>query len=331
MSETTGNFEKPKHASSNATPRKVSDEIYPDRGEASKHTTPQSDCAIDFSRNPIGVIGLGLMGSHIAQRLGNQNLAVIGFNRSPKILDGIEVASDFPSFAKRCTLFWIMVSDGEATEAMIDALIDLDITDKIIINAATIAPDHSEILAEKVRQAGGYYLEVPVLGSVPQVKTGTLQLLIGGDRKIIDRCQPVLDALGTITHFGPVRAGMAAKLAYNQLIGSLTAAFSMSLSLAQREGVDIDTFMATLRESALYAPTFDKKLANMLQHKYDQANFPLKHLLKDIRLFTKCADDQQIDTHPLIGLQHVLEESIYQGHAEHDYSALHDNIYHRAH
>lgn len=279
----------------------------------------------------IGVIGLGLMGSHIAQRLNEQDLAVIGFNRSPKTLDGIEVEADLAQLAERCALFWIMVSDGEATEAMIDQLITAGVRGKIIINAATIAPEHSARLAQKIQKAGGYYLEVPVLGSVPQVKTGTLQLLVGGEQAVIDQCQPVLDALGTTTHFGPVRAGMATKLAYNQLIGSLTAAFSMSLSLAEREGVDIDTFMATLRESALYAPTFDKKLDNMLQHNFARANFPLKHLLKDIRLFTHCADEQQIDTHPLIGLQHVLEESIYQGHAEHDYSALHENIYPQKH
>lgn len=275
----------------------------------------------------IGVIGLGLMGSNIAQRLHNQQFTTYGFNRTPRTLADIPTDLTLPQLAEHCDIFWIMVSDGAATEAMIDQLSHTNLKGKVVINAATIAPEHSQKLAEKVQQQQADYLEVPVLGSVPQVKTGTLQLLIGGDEAVIERCRPMLDALGRITHFGPVRSGMASKLAFNQLIGSLTAAFSMSLSLAEREGVDIDTFMNTLRESALYAPTFDKKLENMRSHQFSAANFPLKHLLKDIRLFSHCADTQQIDTHLLIGLQHILEESIYQGHGDHDYSALHESVY----
>lgn len=66
------------------------------------------------------------------------------------------------------------------------------------------------------------------------------------------------------------------KLALNQLIASLTVGFSTSLALLQRNNVDIDKFMDILRPSALYAPTFDKKLQRMLDREYSNPNFPTK-------------------------------------------------------
>jgi 3-hydroxyisobutyrate dehydrogenase len=112
----------------------------------------------------------------------------------------------------------------------------------------------------------------------------------------------------------------------NQLIGSLTAAFSMSLGLVEREGVDVDTFMETLRDSALYAPTFDKKLDRMRTRDFAAANFPLKHLLKDIRLFAEVAGTQQIDARMLDGLAQILADGVAAGHADEDYSAVFGRI-----
>ena len=274
----------------------------------------------------IGVIGLGLMGAAMARRLAEAGWSVLGYNRTPREVDGIETLSELPELARRAETLWLMVSDETACREVIESLGEEGIRGHVVINSSTIAPEESAALARRVSALGGEYLEAPVLGSIPQATTGTLQLLLGGPEALVARHDGLLRALGTPTHFGEIRSGAAAKLAFNQLIGSLTAAFSMSLGLVQREGVDVDKFMDTLRESALYAPTFDKKLANMLDHSFDKANFPLKHLLKDIRLFTRSAAGRDIDTHLLIGLQHVLEEGICAGHGTHDYSSLYESI-----
>lgn len=274
----------------------------------------------------IGMIGLGLMGTAMARRLAETGWSVVGYNRHPRDVEGVITATSLAEAAEKTDLLWLMVSDYDACLAIISELGPSGIHDHWVINSATISPSESAAIARQVESCGGQYLEAPVLGSIPQAQAGTLQLLLGGPEALVSRLDGPLRALGTPIHFGPVRCAAAAKLAFNQLIGSLTAAFSMSLGLVEREGVDIDKFMTTLRESALYAPTFDKKLDNMRDHSFDQANFPLKHLLKDIRLFTRSAAGQDIDTHLLIGLQHVLEDGIYAGHGDRDYSALYQSI-----
>ena len=123
-----------------------------------------------------------------------------------------------------------------------------------------------------------------------------------------------------------VGTAAAVKLALNQLIASLTVGFSTSLGLLQRNNVDIEKFMKILRPSALYAPTFDKKLQRMLDRNYDNPNFPTKHLLKDIRLFEREAEQAGLNTELLQGLRAVIADTVERGLDNTDYSAVHDSV-----
>jgi 3-hydroxyisobutyrate dehydrogenase len=120
-----------------------------------------------------------------------------------------------------------------------------------------------------------------------------------------------------------VGAALTTKLALNQLIASLTHSFSLSLHLVQRAGVDVQKFMAILRASALYAPTFDKKLAKELADDYVNPNFPTAHLRKDLKLFLLAAADAGLNSEGLSGLDQLLERSTAAGLDDLDYSSLH--------
>lgn len=75
------------------------------------------------------------------------------------------------------------------------------------------------------------------------------------------------------------------KLSLNNLLAMEQAAFSASLGVVVANGVDVETFMAVLRGSAMHAKQFDKKLPKMIAHDYSNANFHTRHLLKDCALF----------------------------------------------
>ena len=198
---------------------------------------------------------------------------------------------------------------------------------KTILQMGTIAPDESRNLCEKVQAAGGDYLESPVLGSIPQVKSGELILMVGATPEQFEQWTPLLKCFGPKPQLmGEVGTAAATKLAMNQLIGSLTAAFSMSLGLVQQEGLAIEKFMAIVRESALYAPTFDKKLERMCDRNFANPNFPTKHLLKDMDLFVQAAQAKGIETAVAEGVSAIASKAIEQGLADEDYSALYSVI-----
>ena len=110
----------------------------------------------------------------------------------------------------------------------------------------------------------------------------------------------------------------------NQLIAGLTASFAASLALVRREGIDVEQFMTLLRGSALHAKTFDKKLDKYLSHDYAGASFPLKHLLKDVRLFARVGEAAGLDTRVISAIEAVCTDAAAAGLADQDYSALYE-------
>jgi 3-hydroxyisobutyrate dehydrogenase len=127
---------------------------------------------------------------------------------------------------------------------------------------------------------------------------------------------------------GAVGSASALKLALNQLIASLTSAFALSLSFVQRQGVDVDVFMQVLRESALFAPTFDKKLQRMLEGNYANPNFPTKHLMKDTDLFIEEAKSAGLNVSSIEGVREIIETAMKMSLSNADYSSVFSAISH---
>jgi len=273
-------------------------------------------------------LGLGLMGRPMAATLAAAGHATVGYNRNPvDAPPGVTLAESACEAMRGAQTIMMMLSDAEACESVLLAEQTRPmLAGRLVINHSTISPEQSRALASAVHEAGGHYLECPVLGSIPEAGTGRLQIMVGGREADYRKALPLLEVLGKTLHVGPVGQAAAIKLALNQLIGSLTGAFALSLGLVQREGASVEHFMKVLRESALYAPTFDKKLDRMLARQFDSPNFPLKHLLKDMRLFTQAACKNGLDTHQLVGLQHILEHGIEHGLESKDYSSLYNEV-----
>jgi len=277
----------------------------------------------------IAVMGLGLMGLAMASRLQATGHRVRGWNRSGGRLAaareaGLEASMDHDVLSSANVLL-LTLSDAAAIGNSLDHAAPLE--NRLVIQMGTIGPDESRAIASRVEAAGGRYLEAPVLGSIPEARSGTLIIMAGGQKEDFDNALPLLKALGTRPRLvGPTGQGAALKLAMNQLIAGLTTAFSASLGLVRAEGIETDLFMELLRESALYAPTFDKKLGKMLAHDYARPNFPLKHLLKDTRLFEAAAAAGGSDTRVQAAMASLFESGIDAGFGDEDYSALYEAV-----
>ena len=277
------------------------------------------------------VLGLGLMGQAIVQRLQASGQEVIGWNRSTKpvqdaLAQGLPASADLAAAATADCLL-LALSDAAAINQTLSSPAMSTLEGKTLIQMGTIAPDESRALEARIQTAGGRYLEAPVLGSLPEARTGTLIIMAGGNAAVFEQCLPLLLLLGPEPRLiGPAGKGAALKLAMNQLIAGLTAAFATSLGLVRAEDIDVELFMDLLRGSALYAPTFDKKLARMLDHDYANPNFPLKHLVKDTRLFAAAAAACGVETQIVETLAGIFEKGAEAGHADEDYSALYEAI-----
>lgn len=281
----------------------------------------------------VGFIGTGLLGQPMAMRLiEHGEHEVVVYNRTASKTEALRTsgAKDalLPQDVFRDTpVTLLMLSDARAVrEVMLSPQCRAELAGRTVVQMGTIAPEESMQLANDVLMVGGQYVEAPVLGSIPQAKGGALVVMTGCEKGQSERLRPLLETLGPIYHIGPVGTASALKLAMNQLIASLTAAFSASLGMVLRNGIDVELFMDILRKSALYAPTFDKKLPRMIERDFRDPNFPTKHLLKDVELFLSEARRIGLRAENVDGVRTVVNRALMLGLEDEDYSSIYLSI-----
>jgi 3-hydroxyisobutyrate dehydrogenase len=281
----------------------------------------------------IGFIGTGLLGAPMAMSVLDTDHELTVWNRTKSKTDELVKAgatlADTPAevfSSSECVI--LMVTDGPAIRDVLSVQgVSEAIRETTIIQMGTISPAESKQIEIDIKKMGGEYFEAPVLGSIPHAKQKKLLVMAGASKEQYKKWLPVLEIFGPPTLVGPVGQGAALKLAMNQLIASHIAGFSLSLGLVKTEGVEIDTFLNILRDSALYAPMFDNKLKNILSGTYDNPNFPAKHMLKDINLIAAAADQVGLDTRAVVAIKELFEKNINEGNGELDYSSVFEAIF----
>lgn len=280
----------------------------------------------------IAILGSGLMGSSVAERLLTRQCELSLYNRSiDKIAgfsaQGAHICHTPTEAVQRSEIIILLLSDADAIATVLDNIDLTNFHNKLFIQMGTIAPQQSQHIEAQLQNAGASYLECPVLGSLPEARSGKLILMAAGNEEHYQRALPLLQLMGeTPRLIGETGQGATVKLAMNQLIAGLTATFSLSLAMIEEYQIDVEQFMQIVRESALYAPTFDKKLERMLNQQFSHPNFPTKHLAKDVRLFLQVAESLRLNTQALEGVNRLLDNTIAMGLEDTDYSAIYAAI-----
>jgi len=280
----------------------------------------------------ISLIGIGLMGQALGEHLLAESQQLTIFNRSPDKTAqlqqlGATISASAQEALNASEYCLLMLSDATAINDVLESIPTESFKNKTIIQMGTISPNESRSIANYITANNGHYLECPVLGSLPEARSGSLILMAGGSDDDYQTALPLLKLIGKEPrHIGPIGQGATVKLAMNQLIAGLTSSFAMSLALVEKEGINVEQFMDVVRDSALYAPTFDKKLDRMLERDFANPNFPTKHLAKDTRLFLSVAKQLGLETCALEGIDKLLDKTLEQGLENTDYSALYSGV-----
>lgn len=290
--------------------------------------------------NTIAIIGAGLMGYPMAERLLGSNFEVRIFNRTRSkaealVQKGAILATTPAEAVQGADCVFLMLSDAAAIrQTLFESTPTPELKWRTVIQSGTISPGESIDIQRRITEAGGDYLEAPVLGGPAQMKIGDLIVMVGSTPDQFENWRTLLAFIGhEPIHVGSVGKAAAMKLALNQLIVSHITAFSLSFGFIEQHGIDPELFMKILRRSALYAPMFDNKLSRIVDRDFSNPNFPIKHLFKDIKLFLEQAREisqatgkNQINTDVLEAIRDLLKSAINQGLAESDYSALSEQV-----
>lgn len=192
---------------------------------------------------------------------------------------------------------------------------------KVWIDLSTVSPRKSRDVAQRVREQGATFLDAPVSGSVPQVQSGTLTIMVGGDEEAYKRVEPILRELGTPHYIGENGHGLVLKLAINVSLAVQMLAFSEGLLLADRAGVDRKRAVDVMTESPIGSPML-KARAELMLDLPDDAWFDIGLMQKDIVLALDAARELSVPLPSAATADEVLTFARAAGYEHRDLASL---------
>jgi 3-hydroxyisobutyrate dehydrogenase-like beta-hydroxyacid dehydrogenase len=194
---------------------------------------------------------------------------------------------------------------------------------KVWVDMSTVSPRASRELAERVRATGATMLDAPVSGSVPQVQSGTLTIMVGGDEQAYARVEPILREIGSPTHVGENGQGLVLKLAINISLAVQMLAFSEGLLLAESAGIDPKLASDVMTQSPIGSPML-KARAGLVFDLPDEAWFDVDFMQKDIGLALDTARELGVPLPSARAADRVLKVALGFGYGRRDIAALYE-------
>ena len=236
----------------------------------------------------VAFLGLGAMGAPMAGRLVDAGHHLQVWNRTPGrdgglIAAGAHRARTPAEAARDAEIVITMLADPPALEQVLfgpGGVSETIAPESILIDMSTVGPTAIHAAAERLHPVE--VLDAPVLGSVPHALAGTLAILVGGERGVLDRCVEVLDAMGTVRHVGPPGAGAMVKLANNAAGMSTMACLGEVLALTDRAGLDPEVVLDALAMGPL--GSFVDRWRDKVTGRVSRVDFSLALARKDLTL-----------------------------------------------
>ena len=225
-------------------------------------------------KDPVGIVGTGLMGTACARRLREAGFGVVGYDVDAATLDtfaqaGNQHASSLAQLAGRCRYIVLAVFNTQqvevtiaGTHGLLEAAAGRQL---VVICVSTCDPDRIATLAARIPPERILFVESPISGTSDQTARGDGLGLIGGTADAVAAAKPVLDAICPRRHhLGAAGNGGRAKLAINLILGINRAGLAEGLVFAERMGLDPAGFLAVARDSAAYSQIMDVKGPKMV-------------------------------------------------------------------
>ena len=283
----------------------------------------------------IGFVGLGHMGGNMATRLLAAGYAVCGESRhrgeaDELVQQGLEWRDTAREIAEAADVLITSLPDDDVLESVAaghEGILAGLTEPKVWVDMSTVSPRASRELAKQVQESGAAMLDAPVSGSVPQVQTGTLTIMVGGDEQAYARVEPILRELGTPTHIGENGQGLVLKLAINISLAVQMLAFSEGLVLAERSGIDRKLAVEVMTQSPIGSPML-KARADLVLDLPEDAWFDVSLMQKDVALALETGRELHVPLPSAATADQLLTLAGALGYQRRDIAALYEVLAH---
>lgn len=239
----------------------------------------------------IGIIGLGLMGTALTERLLEAGYEVVVFNRTreraTRLLAQGARWSDNP--LTECDRVLISLFNSDTVEEVLNQLGSVLRPGQVLIDTTTGSPEQTELLGQALAARGVIYLDAPISGSSEQTRRGDVTIIVGGEPASFEACRDLFEHCGRTTIYaGRCGSGSRMKLVTNLVLGLNRAALAEGLVFAEALGIDPSAALQVLSNSIAYSRTMDTKGQKMIEGDF-RVQARLAQHAKDVRLILEAA------------------------------------------
>ncbi|WP_026279721.1 NAD(P)-dependent oxidoreductase [Thioalkalivibrio sp. ALJ16] len=279
---------------------------------------------------PIGAIGLGIMGAPMNRNLlaAGADLRVWARNRdAARALegDGARVCASLEELVRQVRVLVLNVSDTPDVEALMlgdGGILAHAQPGLVVVDHSTIDPIRTRAIAQAAAEREVVFVDAPVSGGEPGARSGTLSLMVGGPEDAVDRLRPIFNIVGsTLTHVGSSGAGQIAKACNQLVVGETLVAVGEAFALAEQSGVD----PARVREALLGGFAGSRILEVHGQRLLDgdfEPGFQVGLYHKDLGILGGLSRDLGLETDGLRPVRAAVDAALEAGQARHDVAIL---------
>ena len=252
----------------------------------------------------LGVIGLGMVGSHYARHLQAAAGRVVVYDRDPARLAaataaGATAAASPAEVARGADVMVLSLPSPEASRAVMladDGVLAGAGAGALVIDASTIDPETCIALYAAAKARGVGYLETPISGGEPGeagtegAAAATVTFMVGGDEADFERARPALGVLGSHTlYLGPAGSGSIAKLISNQIAGLINLVMAEAFTLGAAAGFGYEELLDVFALTDARSFMLTEYIAPRLRRRDFEPGFTCDLMYKDHRLAAELA------------------------------------------
>ena len=264
----------------------------------------------------IGFIGLGAMGSRMAKNLIDDGFSVVAYDIRKEAVNSLATLGATPVGSPKDVgeqsniVILSLPSSSEVIDTVTgkNGVLEGIKSEGIIVDTSTIDPNTTKKIEEIAKENNVRFIDAPVSGGTIGAEKGSLSIMVGGKKEVVDSCIDILNSLGeNIYHVGDVGSGQVFKLINNMLAGINLAAVGEAMVLASKVGADMKKLCEVIKTSAGNSWAFENKADNILVDNFEPG-FRLWLQHKDLALARKMASDDGVPC-PLLALAYEMFES----------------------
>lgn len=268
----------------------------------------------------VGLIGLGIIGSRVAESLKGAGKQVYVWSRTPKpVANFLSSPKEVAGLADIIQLF---TPDETALLEVIQDMLPALTKRHVIINHSTSDPEAVVEAYQLVRDTGAAFLDCPFTGSRDAAEKGALVYYAGGDPNVLDRARSTLEVSAKeIVYLGRVGEASVIKIATNMISAATMEIVAEAYGMIEAAGIDPARLQEAIKHNGCRSSLIETKLASVIKGDYEP-HFTLKNLFKDIQYALKMGKSLKIEQPALTTTANVVFKTIKSGRGDMDFSVL---------